>query len=331
MNTTLLEQTGNGSFCSPINPSAEKLAKTIVYSLIIVVSLVGNSLIGIIVYKTPTLRKPINLLIVNMAMSDLLFPVILFPIRLAELHVGSWPINGGLGKALCKLHAFLADASTSVSIQSLVLITVDRFGAVVFPLRSPIVSPKLCAFFIPVTWIVATTIVWPYLFAFKLVEDQEGIECKLLWEETFGEKSSYAIYFLILAVLFVYIPTVLLVAFYSIIMIKLKKQAHPGEQSANAEEQRTRRNRNVLKMAVAIVAVFFICWIPFYSNKLIFFLTTDSSIRSCGSLKYTVTLFMAYANCAINPIICLVFSSNYRYRLKRLLICESVAVQKDNV
>ena len=266
MNTTPLEQTGNGSFCSPINPSGEKLAKTIVYSLIIVVSLVGNSLIGIIVYKTPTLRKPINLLIVNMAMSDLLFPVILFPIRLAELHVGSWPINGGLGQALCKLHAFLADASTSVSIQSLVLITVDRFGAVVFPLRSPIVSPKVCAFFIPVTWIVATTIVWPYLFAFKLVEDQEGIECKLLWEETFGEKSSYAIYFLIIAVVFVYIPTVLLVAFYSIIMIKLKKQAHPGEQSANAEEQRTRRNRNVLKMAVAIVAVFFICWIPFFST-----------------------------------------------------------------
>ena len=262
-----------------------------------------------------------------MAMSDLLFPVILFPIRLAELHVGSWPINGGLGQALCKLYVFLADASTSVSIQSLVLITVDRFGAVVFPLRSPIVSPKLCAFFIPVSWIVAMTIVWPYLFAFSLVEDPEGIVCKRQWREAFGEKSSYAIYFLIIAVVFVYIPTVLLVAFYSIIMIKLKKQAHPGEQSANAEEQRTRRNRNVLKMAVAIVAVFFICWIPFYSNKLIFFLTTDSSIRSCGSLKYTVTLFMAYANCAINPIICLVFSSNYRYRIKRLLTCESVAVQ----
>ena len=309
MNTTPLEQTGNGSFCSPINPSGEKLAKTIVYSLIIVVSLVGNSLIGIIVYKTPTLRKPINLLIVNMAMSDLLFPVILFPIRLAELHVGSWPINGGLGQALCKLHAFLADASTSVSIQSLVLITVDRFGAVVFPLRSPIVSPKLCAFFIPVTWIVAMTIVSPYLLAFKLVEVPERIVCERQWREAFGEKSSYAIYFLIIAVVFVYIPTVLLVAFYSIIIIKLKKQAHPGEQSANADEQRTRRNRNVLKMAVAIVAVFFICWIPFFSTWLIFYFTTDSSIRSCCSLIYTVTLFMAYANCAINPIICLIFNT----------------------
>ena len=327
MNTTQLEQTGNGSFSSPINQSVEKLAKTVAYSLIIVVSLVGNSLIGIIVYKTPTLRKPINLLIVNMAMSDLLFPVILFPIRLAELHVGSWPINGGLGQALCKLYVFLADASTSVSIQSLVLITVDRFGAVVFPLRSPIVSPKLCAFFIPVSWIVAMMIVWPYLFAFSLVKDPEGIVCKRQWREAFGEKSSYAIYFLIIAVVFVYIPTVLLVAFYSIIMIKLKKQAHPGEQSANAEEQRTRRNRNVLKMAIAIVAVFFICWIPFFSIQLMFYFTTDSSIRSCCSLIYTVTLFMAYANCAINPIICLVFSSNYRYRMKRLLTCESVAVQ----
>ena len=56
---------------------------------------------------------------------------------------------------------------------------------------------------------------------------------------------------------FVYIPAVLLFALYSIILIKLKKQANPGEQTANAEEQRIRRNRKVLKMAIAIVVAFF--------------------------------------------------------------------------
>ena len=38
-----------------------------------------------------------------------------------------------------------------MSIQSLVLIAVDRFGAVVFPLRSPLISSKLCPFFILAT------------------------------------------------------------------------------------------------------------------------------------------------------------------------------------
>ena len=72
-----------------------------------------------------------------MAMSDLLYPTFLFPVL---LHVGSWLIGGTLGQALCKLHVFLADCSVFVSIQSLVLIAVDPSGAVVNPLRSPLVT-----------------------------------------------------------------------------------------------------------------------------------------------------------------------------------------------
>lgn len=63
-------------------------------------------------------------------------------------------------------------------------------------------------------------------------------------------KKALDIYRLAISTIFVFIP-VLLVALYSFILIKLKKQAHPGELSANAKEQRTRRNRNVLKMAIA--------------------------------------------------------------------------------
>ena len=71
-------------------------------------------------------------------------------------------------------------------------------------------------------------------------------------------KKALDIYRLTISTIFIFILAVLLVALYSIIMIELKKQAHPSEQSANAEEQRTRRNRNVLKMAIAIVLAFFL-------------------------------------------------------------------------
>ena len=71
-------------------------------------------------------------------------------------------------------------------------------------------------------------------------------------------KKALDIYRLAISTIFIFIPTVQLVALYSIIMIKLKKQVHPGEQSAKAEEQSTRRNRNVLKMAMAIVFFFFL-------------------------------------------------------------------------
>ena len=74
---------------------------------------------------------------------------------------------------------------------------------------------------------------WPYLFAFSLVENPEGMICQRQWKEAFGAESSYAIFLISEAIVFVYIPAVLLVALYSIILIKLKKQSHPGEQSAN--------------------------------------------------------------------------------------------------
>ena len=311
------------SSCSSlINPEALKVGATVAYSLILVVSLVGNSLIVLIVYKTPTLRKPINMLIANMAMSDLFYPIFLFPVRLADLHVGSWLIGGTLGQALCKIHPFLADISSLVSIQSLVLITVDRYAAVVVPLRSPLISRKVCRCLIVGTWILAAPFCWPYFFTFNLVEYQEGKRCMNQWEVLFGEGSSVGIYLLSAYIFSFYIPFVVLVILYSIILIKLKRQVRPGEQSASAEEQRTRRNRNVLKMAVAIVVAFFICWIPFSINIMIVYLVPRKTWVLCTFwVSYHVALFMARTNCAINPIICLTFSSNYRQALRRLVNC----------
>ena len=298
---------------------AGKIGATVALSLLLVVSLIGNLLIVLIVYKTPTLRKPINMLIANMAMSDLLFPIFSFPFRLAYLHGGGgWLIGGNLGQASCKLHVFGTYICSLVSVQSLVLITVDRFGAVVVPLRSPLITIKQCPFFIVATWIIAMAVHSPYLVAQKLVEYPGGMSCKTQWRETFGENANRN-YILVLAIVFFFTSFVLLVILYSVILIKLKRQAHPGEPSANAEEQRTRRIRSVLKMAIAIVVVFFICWIPMFTNWTISLLSAPMSSISCSFLLYDlITSFMPLANCALNPIICLIFSGNYRQALKRL-------------
>ena len=223
-----------------------------------------------------------------MAMSDLLYPTFLFLVLLAEMHVGSWLIGGTLGQALCKLYTFLVDASSFVSIQSLVLIAVDRFGAVVVPLRPPLITRKLCPFFIIATWITEMAVISPFLVANKVVKYRERLICVSLWIEIFGD--TFANYALAVVVVFFYIPFVLVVILYSIILMKLKMQAHPGELSANAEEQRTRRNRNVLKMAIAIVVVFFICLIPGFSNFVIAgFSASGSSIwLSCSSRLYVI-------------------------------------------
>ena len=239
------------SVCSNgINVSALTIGLTIGLSLVLVVSLAGNSAIGVIVYKTPSLRKPINYLIMNMAMSDLIFPLILIPWRLVSLNTspaGHWLIGGPLGQALCKLVVYLPMVSYSVSSQSLVLIAVDRFVAVMFPLRSPVISRKVLPFVITATWIIALAFYFPFLNIVKVVEFNGDSICS-----TFsGEITSWHIAAPIINYIIIVITIVLLVILYSIIVIKLKLQACPGEQSNNAEKKRARRNRKVLRMACA--------------------------------------------------------------------------------
>ena len=275
-----------------------------------------------IVYKTPNLRKPINFFIANMASSDLLYAIFRVPWNLSHLHSNSFLIGGQLGQALCKLVPFVRNVSTVVSIQNLILIAVDRFGAVVFPLRSPLIRSKLCPFFILATWIVAVAFNSPDLFAFKLSEYRDRTFCFQEWKTAFGESSSFSSFVLAFYILFMYIPVLLLVILYSIIVIKLKTQAHPGEQSTNTQQQRDRRNRNVLHMSIAIVTVFVFCWLPNVSNFLIIYYQDSSTLFSCSFwLYFVVTVYMADAYCAINPVICFMFNSNYQKALKRLIKC----------
>ena len=267
MNSTV---NGSSGSWSCLNFSALKIGGTVTYCRIIIVSLVANSLIVILVCKTPNLKKTINYFIANMALSDLLYPIFWIPWNLSYLHTYLFLIVAQLGQALCKLVPFFTTVSLTVSIQNLILIAVDRFGAVVFPLRSPLIRSKLCPFFILATWIVAAAVSSPDLFTYELVEYPEGTcRCVENWTtEAFGESSSFASFSLAYYVLFIYIPVLLLVILYSIIVIKLKTQAHPGEQSANTQQQRDRRNRNVLQMSIAIVTVFVLCWLPFCTNHL---------------------------------------------------------------
>ena len=316
LNATINEtQTSN----CPSNPTAENIGKFFAYCLIFLVSLAGNTVIGLIIYKTKTMRKPINFLIVNMAMSDLLFAIFIIPRDIQLLFIDSWLIGGSLGQALCKLVYLLLNVSAAVSIQSLVLIAVDRFGAVVYPLRSPLISSKLCPFFILATWIVAMAVGSPGLASVKLVEFPRGFVCLLHWKDVFRESSILENHYLTMAVVFAIIPLVLIAVLHIVIYIKLKSQKSPGEQSANTEQQRQQRERNVLKMAIAIVLGFALCWLPYVISA---FLVAFGKhvISSCIFLYvFTVANLMVRASCAINPCICFVFSQNYRKGLQTLL------------
>ena len=75
-------------------------------------------------------------------------------------------------------------------------------------------------------------------------------------------------------------------------------------------------------MAIAIVSVFVISWVPYHTTTLLLLNYKPEILffSSCSFLLYAgITYFLAIANCAINLFICLILSSNYRQGLKKLL------------
>ena len=326
--------TMNGTQTSScFNHDAKRIGISFYYCLIFVLALMGNIFIGIIVYRTRSMRKPINFFIVNMAMSDLLFPIVCFPYLVIEINFGNWSLRGPVGQALCKLHDFLVFVSALVSTQSLVLIAVDRFGAVVFPLRSPLISSKRCRFFILTTWIIAVAANIPNAMTYELVEHKEGMVCVHKWNEVFGESLSYRNYIVSMLVVFWYVAMVLIAILYMTVVIKLKSQNIPGEGSANGREQQSRRQKNVLKMSIAIVVTFIVCWLPTTIWWFLVLYAPDSTTTaSCGFQYFAAIAFrLAHFNSAINPCISFIFSGNYRQGLKNLSRCCLVCTRANQV
>ena len=127
-----------------------------VYSLIMFVSVLGNSLVLAVVYRNENkrMRTTTNYFIVNMSCSELLITVINIPFAIAGLVSGNnFLVGGTLGNILCKLSELLFNLSTVVSLLSLGNITVDRFLLVFYPHKS-FITDELAQILIGTMWLI---------------------------------------------------------------------------------------------------------------------------------------------------------------------------------
>ena len=229
------------SNCSILTDTGDsKVARvgiTFAFSLILVVSLAGNLLIAIIVYKTKTLRRTINYFIANMAMSDLLFPLYILPSFLIELYGdGIEVFSAQQNWAFCSVRLFFLYVTCLTSVVSLVFLAVDRIGALVHPLRPPLISSKLCSYAIFSTWLVVIALSTPAFFANTYVYTGQ-LKCEWWSKESFVNYYSYAMPIVICAISFS-----LIIILYSVMLFKIKSQKIPGEQSINAVEKMHRNS-----------------------------------------------------------------------------------------
>ena len=303
----------------------EVTAKALAYIFIFLVSFFGNIFLLVVIYKKKQLRRSISCFVFNMAVSDLFNPLTIMTVKIVEIISGSssWKVDRPwlLGNILCKLAYFLPDVSLVVSIGSLLLISIDRLIAVVFPLKAKLISSKVRLISILSTWFVAIAIHAPYFYSFKLIPHENETDCKLNWGPAFDHMKTHRGFVTATFITFILIPICVLAGVYSIIAWTIrKKNKKTKEKLSCRQNHRDRQLRNIVSLAVAIMISFVSCMTPLliYSFLKIFLWKWESPpICALQTVLPFICVFLLHSWSAVNPCICFIFSKNYRNGLRQ--------------
>ena len=305
-----------------------KIPKTFAWSSLLIIALIGNSVIVAIIYKNRTFRTVINLFILNMAISDLLIPIFLFPVFIQDIYFnrGTMFVDGVFGSIFCKLPPFFSNTSLIVSYTTIVLVALERFFGVVYPMkRQPIPNKKTCFIFVALTWILGMLYSSQFLYTLRLGHtSNDTLFCKYSWKPLFeteeATKTFTKIELLVYYTCFTLVPFVLVIGLYSSIIVSLKRQSVRNHHLGHKENmRRLNEDRRVVFMLVCVVATCIVTWLPsnVYSFLMVFVWGTPSPC-SFRHIRYAMHLF-GYIFPAANPIIYFSFNKKYRQGLKEAL------------
>lgn len=308
---------------------AERVIRASLYVLAMLISLLGNSTIVWIVYKNRRMRTLTHYLIVNMAVADLMITVFHMPYKLQVQLTNSYAVVvGGLtGTLICKLVGYIQDVSIASSVLSLMMISIDRFVVVLFPLKNAALLKRPRLFVIPI-WIISVFMCSPLLYANKIEEDFGDFYCFEEWPPLIMTGRDYTIIqFTVLYAL----PLVVITVLYSCIAVKVWHRTIPGQAAPNLNRGRRHleARKQLLKLLIVIVSLFAICWLPYHVTFFLQF--SDSGYLNCGVPETIMfyCLFVGHANSAINPCIYFIIHNEYRKgllqstRLLSSLLCQS--------
>ena len=290
---------------------------TTLMAVISVAAFAGNILVIVAVCKTPGLKTSTNYYYVNMAVSDFFSCLTTWPLYLTDEIVTSSGslLQGSLATIGCKVAVYFKMLSAIVSILSLVLIAVDRFVAIVFPLKVRLITTKIRTALLFATWFISMAFCVPMFYYFRVEKVGQETFCRFSW-------NSYArmVYYITGLAFFEVIPLIVIIILYSCIMRVLSKRPKPNCPTRhNSEQNRNNTNKTIMRIFKSIVVAYFISY-SFYCIYLFLKITSpDLFIKDrCKFIYGFAFFFFFFFSTAVNPVILFTFSTNFRQALPQL-------------
>uniref|UniRef100_A0A2K5UGX7 Somatostatin receptor 4 n=1 Tax=Macaca fascicularis TaxID=9541 RepID=A0A2K5UGX7_MACFA len=280
--------------------AAGMVAIQCIYALVCLVGLVGNALVIFVILRYAKMKTATNIYLLNLAVADELFMLSVFgwpPLR-------HWPF----GSVLCRTVLSVDGLNMFTSVFCLTVLSVDRYVAVVHPLRAATYRRPSVAKLINLgVWLASLLVTLPIaIFAdTRPARGGQAVACNLHWPHP-AWSAVFVVYTFLLGFL---LPVLAIGLCYLLIVGKMRAVAlRAGWQ------QRRRSEKKITRLVLMVVAVFVLCWMPFYVVQLLnlFVTSLDATINH-------VSLILSYANSCANPVLYGFLSDNFRRSFQRVL------------
>ncbi|XP_067898705.1 type-1 angiotensin II receptor [Heterodontus francisci] len=288
----------------------------VIYSIIFVVGVLGNSMVLLVIYCYLKLTTVANIFLLNLALADLIF-VITLPFWAAyaamEYH---WPF----GVFLCKMNATVILLNMNASVFLVTCLSIDRYLAIVHPMKSRTRRTLDHARMVCImVWILAGLASLPamvFRVAFHYDSWNKTI-CAFHYPDEHKRQWIFGMA-LLKPLLGFLIPLLIILICYSLI-IKSLVQAYQIERSKPVSNE-------TFKMIVAVVVSFILCWLPFQVFTFLDVLSHLDIIKNCDipeivDTTIPFTICVAYLNSCLNPILYGLVGRNFREKFFLLLRC----------
>ncbi|KAL1006265.1 hypothetical protein UPYG_G00069920 [Umbra pygmaea] len=290
----------------------------VVYASTFVIGMVGNSMVVAVIYRYMTLKTVANVFVLNLAVSDLTF-IITLPMWAVFTASGYQWMFGGF---LCKASAGLTMFNLYSSIFFLTALSIDRYLAIVHPMRS---RQRRTVLYARVTcvlvWIFALLLSVPTALTRDTmhIADHNITTCGTLQPDE--SRPLLLASNLTKSILGFLVPFIIIITCYCLI-----GRALVGAQSIQKNVSSRSRDDEVLRMLVAAVLAFFLCWVPHQVFHFMELLAQLKVINNCAIVDVIdtampFTICIAFLNSCVNPILYGFVGQNFRNNLFRLLHC----------
>ncbi|XP_050665091.1 adipokinetic hormone/corazonin-related peptide receptor variant I-like [Leptidea sinapis] len=306
----------------------EQVVVITTYAALMMVGGLGNLMVLVTLTRTRRRKSRVDLLMTHLAVADVCVIFIVIPLEICWKVTNAWLAGNLMCKMLLVMRAFGLYLSSNV----LVCISLDRYFAVVHPLRLSAARTRskhmlYCA------WAVALTCSLPQSAVFRLMRHPyiAGFE-QCVSFEAFASPTLEVAYNVFCVCAMYFLPLLVISVCYVSIFWEIRRSSHEltekcdHSQSAGGGVRLRRSDRRVLerarqrtlRMTVTIVFVFAFCWLP-YAIMTLWYMFDRSSASRVPSQLQELLFAMAVSNSCMNPLVYGTYTLRLNRSLQRIL------------